>query len=295
MQLRRFTTSLFLLVLLLSLGCGTPDGAREEGENNVPSKTSEKSVSVRGTELVYWESGGASDPVLLYIHGNTGSKIWFEEVMDMPGYRTVAPDLPNFGASDHIDRADIDLYAVYIAEFMMNLDIKDAYVVGHSLGGAVAISLTTRYPGLVSRLLLVDSASLEGLHTPEEYYPVIESYKDNPALMKEALRAVTPTMEDESRLDRLTESAMRMNPIAFTGHPRALDRFDYRNRVGEVAIPVKVVRGELDAIITEEMARSTAAGFANGSFELLPGVGHSVMVEDPDRFAKLVTEFGRNE
>mgnify|MGYP006274138459 CR=1 FL=1 len=251
-----------------------------------------ESVTVKGVQIAYWEHGDRGSPVIVYVHGNTGSKLWFESVMRVSGYYVLAPDLPNFGDSDRLDSCDIDRYAFYLAEFLHAMGVRNAYVVGHSLGGAVAISLTVGYPKLSGRLLLVDSAPLEGLHTPEEYYPVIESYKNDAKLLKEALRGVTPTLEDEERLNRLTESALQMNPIAFGGNPRALDRFDYRGRAAEVGIPVLVVRGELDGLITEEMARNTAKGFAEGRFRSLGAVGHSVMVEDPERFTELVQEFG---
>ncbi|MFP4209624.1 MAG: alpha/beta fold hydrolase [Alkalispirochaeta sp.] len=254
-----------------------------------------KRITVARVEIAYWEYGEAGAPVLLFIHGNTGGKLWFESVMNVPGYRTIALDMPNFGDSSRLDTAEIDTYALYVAEFLTALEVTGAYVVGHSLGGAVAIALAVDYPVLVDRLLLVDSAPVEGLFTPEEYYPVIERYKDDPELLKNALRSVTPTMQDEAFLQRLTETAMQMNPIAFTGNPRALERFDYRGRVGEVRKMVLVVRGELDALITDEMARATADAFPYGELQSLEGVGHSVMVEDPDRFRTLIEEFGARQ
>lgn len=252
-----------------------------------------KRITVAQVGIAYREDGEADAPVLLYIHGNTGGKLWFEWVMNVAGYRTIALDMPNFGDSDYLDTADIDTYASWVARFLSALEVTGAYVVGHSLGGAVAISLAVQHPILVGRLLLVDSAPVEGLHTPAEYYPIVERYKDDQELLKNALRSVTPTMRDEAFLQRLTETAMQMNPIAFTGNPRALDRFDYRGRVGEVRIMVLVVRGELDALITEDMARATAEAFPHGEFRSLEGVGHSVMVEAPERFRTLVEEFGR--
>ncbi len=251
-----------------------------------------KRVTVADVEIAYWEHGTAGAPVLVYIHGNTGGKLWFELVMNAPGYRTIALDMPNFGDSGRLDTADIDTYASCVAEFLAALEVTDAVVIGHSLGGAVAMALAVHAPIRVNRLLLVDSAPVDGLHTPEEYYPVIERYKDDPELLKNALRSVTPTMQDEVFLQRLTETAMQMNPIAFAGNPRALDRFDYRGRVGEVRKTVLVVRGELDALITEDMARATAEAFPHGEFRSLEGVGHSVMVEAPARFRELVEEFG---
>jgi branched-chain amino acid transport system permease protein len=287
-------TPVFVVVVLaMFTRCATTSQEPSGGEQ-APMTFKTQTVTVRqDTTIAYWETGTVDAPVVVYVHGNTGSRIWFERAMAVDGYRVIAPDLPNFGESDALDTADIDIYADYLAAFLAELKVSQVYLVGHSLGGAVAISLTVRYPELVARLLLVDSASLQGLHTPEEYYPVIEQYQSNRALMRQALGAVTPTMEDPEYLDRLTDTAMGMNPIAFTGNPRALDRFNYADRVADVTIPVLVVRGEHDALITDDMAQSTADAFPRGVFRRLDGVGHSVMVEDPERFLALVQEFGR--
>ncbi|MFP4644097.1 MAG: alpha/beta fold hydrolase [Spirochaetales bacterium] len=241
-------------------------------------------------EIAY-RVAGQGRPVL-FIHGNTGSKRWFEKVMHIEGARTIAPDMPNFGDSSRIDSADIDVYADYVAEFIRNIDVTSPLpVVGHSLGGAVVISLAIRNPDLVSRLMLVDSAPLDGLKTPEEYYPVIEQYQSNRDLLLQALRSVTPTLDDESFRETLTDDAMRMNPIAFTGNARALERFDYTGQAATFEKPVMVVSGAKDVLITAEMAEATANAFPNGSLTILETVGHSVMVEAPETFISLVEDF----
>jgi branched-chain amino acid transport system permease protein len=249
-----------------------------------------ETVESDGVEISY-NIAGAGTPVL-YVHGNTGSKVWYEKVMDVTGARTVAPDLPNFGDSGWIEVADIDVYADYLCDFVRRAELPTPLpVVGHSLGGAVAISLSLRNPEMVSRLMLVDSAPLDGLKTPEERYPLIERYKEDRELLKKGLQAVTPTMNDPAFLERLTDEAMKMNPIAFTGNARALERFDYRSGAGDFDRPVLVIVGEQDVIITREMAEATAASFPRATLRVLDGVGHSLMVEAPDRFLSLVREF----
>lgn len=255
-------------------------------------RTIERELVADHLRIAYRECDAGGSPIL-YIHGNTAGSLWFERVMVNPGYRTISPDMPNFGRSDRIDEADIDRYADSMATFCRSLGVDAAYVVGHSLGGAVAISLAVRYLPLVSRILLVDPAPVSGFHTPEKYYAVIDRYTTDRTLLKRALSAVVPTLRDEAFLDRLTDNALLMNTSAFTGNARALDRFDYSKRVGAVTVPVLVVRGELDALITAEAAEATAAAFPYGAYRELPGVGHSVMVEAPQRFSELVAEFGR--
>ena len=259
-------------------------------------------VDVDGTSLFYLERtpepksehDSAERPEaapILYIHGNTGCNLWFERVMDIPGRRTIALDLPNFGRSDRIDEADIDRYASSVAGFIRELDLGSPVVVAHSLGGAVGIALAVNHPQLVSRLMLVDSAAPDGLTTPEEHYEIIELYRTSRSLMKKALAAVTPTLDDNAFLNRLADNAMLMNPTAFTGNARALERFDYTGRTQAYTGPVRVVVGRKDTIITEDMARRTADAFPSGELLVLDDVGHSVMVENPQEFVRLVTEF----
>jgi branched-chain amino acid transport system permease protein len=248
-----------------------------------------KFIEVNGKRVFYVERGEGRPLVL--VHGNTGSSRWYSRVMDMPGCRTIALDLPNFGRSDALDVADIDAYADALAGFIEALGLSKPAVVGHSLGGAVVMAMAARRPELAGAITIVDGAAPSGLKTPEEHYPVIEMYRTSPDLMRKALGAVAPTLKDERLLDDLAADAMLMAGHAYVGNARALERFDYRGRAGAFTGPVLVVWGRKDVIITEAMARETAAAYANARLELIEGVGHSLMVEDPALFKKLVGEF----
>jgi len=110
-------------------------------------------------------------------------------------------------------------------------------------------------------------------------------------LMRKALASVTPAMKDEKLLDELTDDAMRMAGHAFSGNARALERFDYVGRAGAFTGPVLVLWGRKDIIITEAMARETAAAYGNSRLEILEDVGHSAIVEAPAEFKRLLLGF----
>jgi len=248
-----------------------------------------KTVTVLGKKINYVEHGSGK-PIVL-VHGNTGSLRWWSLVMDLPGYRTIALDMPNFGKSEALDVADIDVYADYVAAFITALKLEKPVVVGHSLGGGVVMSMAARKPELARSIVLIDSASPSGLKTPEANYPYIEMYRTNRALLKQGLAAVAPMLKDGALLDLLADDAMLMAGHAFSGNARALERFDYRGKAGAFKGPVLVLWGRKDIIITEEMARETAAAYTNGKLEILEEVGHSVMVEDPATYTRLLLSF----
>ncbi len=271
-----------MIIVAFILCAGCVPGCGEKTMNG-------KTVEVLGKKMYYVESGTGAPMVL--VHGNTASLTWWSLVMDMPGHRVIAPDLPNFGRSDPLDVADIDVYADHLAAFIAALKLDAPVVVGHSLGGAIVMSLAARRPGLAKAIVLVDSASPAGLKTPEEHYPFIEQFKINRDMMRQALAAVAPTMKNEALLDNMTDDAMKMAPLAFAGNARALERFNYVGRAGAFKGPVLVIWGRKDSIITEAMARDTAAAYRNARLEIIDGVGHSVMVEAPDKFKNLLADF----
>lgn len=247
-----------------------------------------------GDLAIFCVDQGAGIPIL-YVHGNTGSWRWFERVMDVPGTRTVALDMPNFGRSKPLPgEPDLDRYADAVAAFIRARSLDRPVLVGHSLGGAVAMSLAARYPALIRALVLVDSAAPGGLATPGDRHPVIELMRTNRAVLQQALRAVVPALKDDAFFASLVDDAMMMAAPAWIGNAEALGRFDYRGRLSAFTGPVLVAWGRKDIIITEAMARETAAAFPGAKLEILEDVGHAVMVEDPKRFVSLIGDFIRD-
>lgn len=214
--------------------------------------------------------------------------------MDIAGARTIALDMPNFGQSGPLPGPlTVDAYADAVAAFIRALDLGQAIIVAHSLGGAVAISLAVRYPRLVRGLVLVDSAAPSGLVTPRDRYPLIEMMRTRRDILSQALRAVVPTLKDEAFFDALVDDASKMAEPAWVGNAEALSGFDYRGRCSAYTGPVLVAWGRKDLIVTEAMARETAAAFPGARMEILDDVGHSVMAEDPERFTTVVEEIVR--
>lgn len=256
----------------------------------------ERTISIDGTRIHLRESGGSTaeyEP-LVCIHGNLGSGRWFESVLaDYPGLG-IAPDMPNFGQSDHINEWTMSVYADWIVGICDTLDITRAAVLGHSLGGAVAMELLASHPERVNRLILVDSSPIGGLVTPKEHYPAIEAYKTDKNILAQALKLMVPMLNDERLFGKLVDDAWRMNRDCFIGHAEELGSADYRERLKDTTTPVSVMRGEYDMLITAEPA-DVHASFFGGSVRTVQGVGHSPIVEAPEQFNTALREILRGE
>jgi pimeloyl-ACP methyl ester carboxylesterase len=250
----------------------------------------EHHVELGGTRLSYVTHGGGMP--LLYVHGNTGSSRWFQRVMEVPGCLSVALDMPNFGRSDPLPgEPDIDAYADAVGAFIAAAGIPRPVLVGHSLGGAVAISLAARNPGLVRGLMLVDSAAPSGLVTPADRHPLIELMRTNREILSRSLAVTVPSLKDPDFFTALVDDAVRMAARAWIGNARALGAFNYTGRCAAFTGPVLVLWGRRDVIITEGMARETAGAFPGARLLILEETGHSPMVEDPAGFTSIVSGF----
>jgi len=240
---------------------------------------------------MFFVTAGSGAPVV-YVHGNTGSSAWFSLVMDVPGCVVVAPDMPNFGQSSPLE-GDISIqrYAAYLAGFMDSQGLSGAVVVGHSLGGCVVQALALERPDLVKAMVLVDSGAPDGLLTPKDRHPFIELMRNNRAVLELALKAVVPTLQDDALFKALVDDAQKMAAPAWIGNAEALSQFDIASRCAEYQGPVLVMRGTLDPIITDGMAKETAKAYPHARLVTLEGVGHSVIVENPSLFLRIFQDF----
>lgn len=236
------------------------------------------------------EGSDPSQPPVVCIHGNLGSGRWFEPLMELYPGPMAAADLPNFGQSSHSDRHSIADYGHWAAAIIARLGWDRPVVLGHSLGGAVAMEVAATRPELIGPLVLVNSSPVEGLVTPKEHYPLIEMYKGNKEVLAQALKGVVPRLENQQFFAQLVDDAWAMAPHCFIGHAEALALADYRNRLGGYDSGVAVIYGTEDLLITPAINKATAEFFGASEYPL-ENAGHSPMVEDPEAFVRALLDF----
>jgi branched-chain amino acid transport system permease protein len=237
---------------------------------------------------IFYETKGNGMPVI-YVHGNFASSKWFEKVMDVPSSKVYAIDLPNFGNSGWIEEISIEKYSYYLWKFVENLKIEKSILVGHSLGGAVVLKCVIDHPENFSGMFLVDPAPANGLKTLEVVYSVLESFKNHPDFLEKSLEGIMPTKQEMAKI--LVEEGMKMNPKAFSGNARALERYDYSKDLSKINIPVEVLWGTLDPIVSRNDLEKMVTLIPKAKFDLLEGIGHSLIVENPKIFTELLVKF----
>ncbi|MEF2278768.1 alpha/beta hydrolase [Deinococcus sp. YIM 134068] len=233
---------------------------------------------------------GQPDRVLVALHGNFASSAWWEDLLADPpdGWRVLAPDLPGFAGTGHEGEVGIGAYAGWLAGWLRDRGVAWPVLLGHSLGGAVALEFAARDPAALCGLVLAASAPLGGLVTPEENYPVLELLRVNPGLREVSLGALFPSARP-ANFARLVEDGGRMVAGHSAENARALAAWSV-DPARLTGLPVLVLGGELDTLVTPEMVRTQATALGT-SATIVDGRGHGFPQEDPSAFRALLNNF----
>lgn len=260
-----------------------------------PSTVTDHHVQLRSGPTVRVAEAGDVDvgtPVVL-LHGNFASRRWWTELLTRPprGLRLIAPDLPNFGASDPLPGPpSLDGYAAALIETMDALGVDRATLVGHSLGAAVVERVALAAPERTVGLILVDGAPPAGLPRPEEHYALLSGFVGDRDGLAAALAPLCGS-RTPPYWETLLDDAVAMAAPAFEGNARALGTSELGVAPTGLSLPVVVLHGGMDPLIDADMAMATARHWPDAHLETWPDVGHSPQIEAPDRFAALVSAF----
>jgi pimeloyl-ACP methyl ester carboxylesterase len=252
----------------------------------------------------FYRQAGGQEPCLVFLHGNLGSSLWWRPVLDrLPaGWRGLAFDAIGFGhseRSDRLDRYTVSARMLDLAAFIEALALPAVHLVAHSTATPVAIEFALAYPARVQSLVLVGPVPVEGAPTPAEAYPWLEQMAGNAEWLGRAICAAAPGLDPASGLvARLVAEAMTTAPSAFVAIARGLDTWAPaaeeagRQRLRRLTLPVLLICGSEDIMITPEEARRTLLAIPGANhLEVMQGSGHSPMLENPETFTRLLVEF----
>jgi len=265
-----------------------------------------KVLDLSGGELEVVESGPRNASPVVLIHCFTCAINYWDGMIPLLArdHRVIAVDLLGHGGSEKPTSGySISNQADLVAEALDRLGVSDAEVVGHSLGGGVAVALTQQSPQLVDRVVIVDTAPTSengdlGLLAKLGFAPVVGEFfwrvKPDFAVKKGLEVAFAPGFDVP---DEFVEDVNRMTFNAYDNSHSGLD--DYKEeepldqRMRETGKPLMVIMGAEEQIIDdppERLAeyRSTVPG---AQTKLIAGAGHSPNVEKPAETAALVLGF----
>ncbi len=269
-------------------------------------------AELHGHRVIY-RAAGSGPPVVL-IHGMVNSsRHWGEVALRLADrYTVIAPDLIGHGDSA-TPRGDYSLgaHAAAIRDLLTAIGVHHATIVGHSLGGGVAMQFFWQFPERVERLVLVSSGGLGPKVSPLLRLAAVPGASTAAALAAHP-RSLALLEGGADRLERRGSSyavylqavARALRPLQQPGARRAFLQtlrsvIDIRGqRVSAVdrlyllgPVPTMVVWGERDHTIPLEHGREAHELIPNSRFETLPRAAHFPHLEDPDGLAAVLADF----
>lgn len=244
-------------------------------------------VESGGTQIFYTQSGRQGRALVL-IHGAGGNHLhWPAALRRLPGARVYAIDLPGHGRSGGRGRTAIGDYAADVVGFMDGVGLAQAILVGHSMGGAIAQTVALEYPERVAGLVLVGTGARLRV-SPLLLEGILQNFQGVLDLMDDwAWGPGTPT----ELVKRGRQMMARVDPQVLWGDFAACDRFDVRERVGEIRAPTLVITGSEDRMTPPKFGLWLQEHIPNARFVQIDGAGHMVMLEKPEQVAALVREW----
>lgn len=232
--------------------------------------------------LVHYEALGRGRP-LIFLHGWLGSwRYWMPTMENLSDrYRTYAFDLWGFGDSDrNANRYQIEAYVAQLDQFMEQLGIMRACLVGHALGAAVAMLAGALWPDRVDRVMAISTPLSAGILNKRLTQP------GNSSLIDRVLgrRAV-------GQYPEVDMEAAKTDPVAISNSARSLINMDLRQVFDQLQMPLLMVYGEKDPFVgplpPEEVSRFDTNIRPIG----LNDSGHFPMLDEASKFQRLLRDY----
>ena len=235
------------------------------------------------------EANNHSRPPVILIHGAGGSHLsWPPQLRRLHAQRIFAPDLPAHGKSEGIGHHAVEDYVQTILEFMSEIGIYSAILVGHSMGSAVALSAALCFPQRVIALGLIGSAGR--LHIS----PALLRAASDSSTFESAVRMLNDASFSprSHRIKELsTQRMMETRPPVLYGDLMACESFDVRGQLSSFSIPTLVVCGLDDKMTPLPHSKFLRDHIAGAHLEVVSDAGHMVMLEQPDIVSGLLADF----
>ncbi|MFH1035280.1 MAG: alpha/beta hydrolase [Pseudomonadota bacterium] len=246
---------------------------------------------LRDRQLGLISFGGAFDPArpgLLCVHGSGGRGDEFSLLLEALGEaaNSAALDLPGHGATPGPGRQSVADYAAWVADFLAAGPVRP-WLLGHSLGGAIALTVALERPELLGGLVLwgtgarlkVLPAILEGL--AQHFLPTVELLVD-----LAYAPATDPAIKDLGR-----RAMAASEPQVLWGDYFSCDHFDVMAGLGSITLPTLVVCGQEDRLTPPKYSQFLAGRIPGARLAVIPRAGHMLHQEEPLAAAQALAGF----
>ena len=257
------------------------------------NKIQRKTIKIDELDVLYY-TAGQGEP-LVVIHGGGGdARTWWRNIDELAGKYTVyAPDLPGYGGSQPLDG---DYYIPELADFLdkfaRSLGLEKFHLVGHSLGGGIALNYALKFPQKIRKLVLVSSLCLGReiafwvrlFSLPA----LIQSLGAVTMALLKGLKWVLKQLNPAEFIMPLSPASMTVGGSITTFRQQTLV---LEQRLAEIKMPTLLVWGARDPIVPVRQAYRAAKVIPDCRVEVFKKRGHNVHRDELKKFSSVITGF----
>jgi 3-oxoadipate enol-lactonase len=255
-------------------------------------------VKVNGTSVHYRIAGKGKNLVLIHGAGDN-LEMWYNQVEAFSrSYRVITYDVRGSGKTDISEgKYTVSLLVQDVYEFLNSIDVKEACILGYSMGGRIATQTAIEYPDLVKALILVGSSPDLTPLRPE----AMQRSRAMLALLNRGdIKTFARMMTSEAFSPGFESSHnaefMKYMNVKLKNKPDGIARImrlappESTPDLGRIKCPVLLIAGENDWVMGPEQAKQAQKAINNTKLVVLPS-GHASPIESPEKFNMAVLEF----
>ncbi len=301
-------------LLLLTIAATT---AQEKINDLVKYSLPVKSINLNSETIAYAEEG-SGEKTLLFIHGLSSTlDAWEKNIQGLKDdYRCIAVDLPGYGKSSrNSTNYSLSDYGGMLQEFIKMKDLKNVILVGHSMGGQIAMHTVLNYPEDFRKLVLIAPAGIETFTVQEatlmkaSYTPVMVVNTTNEQILANYKLNFFEFPEDAQQMvnDRIRIKSAQDFPAyaeVVVNNIHAMLDEPVIDRIKEINIPVLMIWGANDMLIPnkylhpsesiENLIKISEEKFSDLEVEVIDKAGHFVNFEKAEEVNSEIREFLKN-
>ena len=266
----------FLILLLVLFGC----------QNKNPCKTLEESVPSKDGVIVSYEVRGCGDIAIIFIHGWCSNRSFWNEQLDTLSqiYKTIAIDLPGHGESGRNRKKwSISSFADDVESVIQHQKLDHFVLIGHSMGGLVALEVAPRLQDKVIGLIAIESISnVDSVVAPEAmepFYAALEA--DFSGTLRMAMPRLFSSQTPEKIVQWVTDNSIRADSTMAISIARDASLISEKDLLSSAKIPIRCIYGEygdLNELYSRVEANSK---YADYKAVLIKNVRHFPFLENP--------------
>ena len=255
---------------------------------------------------VHYEVFGQGQPMIL-LHGWLGSWELWRGTLDTlsPSYRMYALDFVGFGSSQvqTTDEFTVPNFVEMVIEFMDRLGLQSVPVIGHSMGGTVALSLALQHPTRVRRIVIIGSpingSSLNVLLKMSGVPWIARLTYSMPWIREMILYGLTHigTQKPRELYRMVRQDALKVGMQSFFQSIGTLHTTNLTDQLSGLKVPTLGIYGKRDVIVNSNQGELLVRQVANSHVAqqvMMPDSGHFVMIDEPKRFHRLIDNYMRS-